>query len=97
MKYKERDERPWGFFDLFFENQQATFKFIKVNAGKRTSYQSHNNRDEIWIPLKNSGEVIAEVTSDDAEKVLGALENADTEHDAPAEAAIEHQPDAEAA
>lgn len=47
-----KGSRPWGDFILITQNEPSTVKLITVNKGKRTSLQSHMNRDEIWFIIK---------------------------------------------
>jgi len=51
-------ERPWGKFEQFTHNEESTVKLIHVNPKKRTSLQSHNNRDENWVVIVGSCDVI---------------------------------------
>lgn len=39
--------RPWGHYNFL----KGKIKEIFIAPGQRTSLQSHNLRDEIWIPL----------------------------------------------
>lgn len=45
------DQRPWGYFHQFCENEAVTVKIITVNPGQQLSVQKHKHRDELWIPL----------------------------------------------
>ena len=45
-----REERPWGAFTKFVNNEQCTIKIIEVN--KRLSLQYHEKRSEIWFILE---------------------------------------------
>jgi len=47
MNYKE--ERPWGWFEILFEEAQLKIKRIMVKPGKRLSLQSHQRRAENWV------------------------------------------------
>jgi len=47
MNYKE--ERPWGWFEILFEEAQLKIKRIMVKPGKRLSLQSHERRAENWV------------------------------------------------
>lgn len=51
--YKE--ERPWGYFERFTQNEQSTVKIIGVAPGKRLSLQRHAMRAEYWRILEGSG------------------------------------------
>jgi len=52
------EERPWGTWKVVHEEQnysaaefEKTVKVLTVNPGAMLSLQSHNNRDEFWVPL----------------------------------------------
>lgn len=51
------EDRPWGSFEKFHENQQCTVKLIYVNANSRLSLQYHNERWEFWKIVKGTAEV----------------------------------------
>ena len=53
-----RTERPWGYFDTFVENAQATVKTLTVLAGESTSLQRHRERDELWFVMFGIGKAI---------------------------------------
>lgn len=50
MNYKE--ERPWGWFEILFEEAQLKIKRILVKPGKRLSLQSHEHRAENWVVVQ---------------------------------------------
>jgi len=52
-----RDERPWGSFERFTDNEQTTVKLLHVAAGKRFSLQRHAKRSEFWRVVEGSGTV----------------------------------------
>ena len=51
--YKE--ERPWGYFERFTENEVSTVKILALTANKRFSLQRHRGRKEFWRVLSGSG------------------------------------------
>src|SRR6266516_7300836 len=51
------ENRPWGRFEKFHENQACTVKIIYVNANSRLSLQYHTHRWEFWRILKGTAEV----------------------------------------
>jgi len=51
--YKE--ERPWGGFERFTENEASTVKILRVAPEKRLSLQRHAKRAEYWRVLSGSG------------------------------------------
>jgi mannose-1-phosphate guanylyltransferase/mannose-6-phosphate isomerase len=50
-------KKPWGRFIQYTLNQPTTVKILEVNPGEILSLQSHNHRDELWVPL-TSGAVV---------------------------------------
>ena len=51
-------ERPWGTYEVLFENELTKIKTIRVKEGNVLSYQSHENRTEDWIVLEGVGFVV---------------------------------------
>lgn len=47
MNYKE--ERPWGWFEILYEEANLKVKRIMVKPGRRLSLQSHERRAENWV------------------------------------------------
>jgi len=66
---REFDERPWGTY-LVLDDTQSDHKVkrIKVDAGKRLSYQSHTKRSEHWVVISG----VAKVTLDGVEHLVTA-------------------------
>ncbi len=56
-KYKE--ERPWGSFERFTQNEKTTVKIITVKPNEKLSLQYHRERNEFWKILSGNCEVIA--------------------------------------
>ena len=52
--------RPWGQYDIIYEDKNCKVKKIKVNPKSRLSYQSHNKREEQWTVIKGTLAVILE-------------------------------------
>jgi mannose-6-phosphate isomerase-like protein (cupin superfamily) len=50
VNYKE--ERPWGWFEILFEEAGLKVKRIMVKPGKRLSLQSHERRAENWVVIQ---------------------------------------------
>lgn len=65
------EERPWGCFEKFHENQQCTVKLIHIRANSRLSLQYHRERWEFWKILKGT----AEVQLEDESLILKECEN----------------------
>jgi mannose-6-phosphate isomerase-like protein (cupin superfamily) len=55
MNYKE--DRPWGWFEILFEEAQLKIKRIMVKPGKRLSLQSHERRAENWVVVQGQAVV----------------------------------------
>lgn len=49
--------RPWGFFEVLYEDGASKLKRIVVSPGRRVSYQTHDRRSEHWLIVSGSGEV----------------------------------------
>ena len=52
MIYKE--ERPWGSFEILYEEKSLKVKRIIVKPGQRLSFQSHEHRSENWVILQGN-------------------------------------------
>ena len=51
-------QRPWGTYEVLFEDYKCKIKQIVVRSGQAISLQSHSKRDELWKLLQGEGEVI---------------------------------------
>ena len=54
------DERPWGRFDQYTQNETSTVKLITVEPGRRLSLQRHAHRSEYWVVIDGPVEVTVE-------------------------------------
>ncbi|MFY9574665.1 MAG: mannose-6-phosphate isomerase, partial [Blastocatellia bacterium] len=45
----ERDERPWGMYEVLAEGAGYKVKRIEVKPGHRLSLQMHQSRCEHWV------------------------------------------------
>jgi len=68
----ERDQRPWGMYEVLVEGDGYKVKRIEVNPGQRLSLQMHQSRSEHWVVV--TGEAL--VTIGDREFRLGANQDA---------------------
>jgi mannose-6-phosphate isomerase-like protein (cupin superfamily) len=68
----ERDERPWGMYEVLAEGEGYKVKRIEVRPGHRLSLQMHQSRSEHWVIV--AGEAL--VTLDEREIRLRANEEA---------------------
>lgn len=50
--------RPWGRFDVLFDDTDFKSKVITVDPGAQLSLQSHQKRAEHWIIVQGEGEVV---------------------------------------
>ncbi len=50
MNYQE--ERPWGSFEILYEDSSLKVKRIIVKPGARLSLQSHCQRSENWVIIQ---------------------------------------------
>ncbi|MDQ4074167.1 MAG: phosphomannose isomerase type II C-terminal cupin domain [Thermoproteota archaeon] len=48
------EERPWGKFEKYIENQKCTVKILYLQPNAQTSVQYHSLRDEWWKVIKGS-------------------------------------------
>ena len=53
----ERDERPWGSYEVLLDAPDHKVKQISVKAGTRLSYQVHAHRAEHWFIVRGAGAV----------------------------------------
>lgn len=51
-------QRPWGYFTVLEEGPYCKIKKIVVNPGSALSLQSHQHRNEHWIVVEGTAEVI---------------------------------------
>ena len=58
----ERDDRPWGSYEVLEDAPSHKVKRIEVKPGRRLSYQRHQQRAEHWFVVAGR----AEVTLNDA-------------------------------
>ena len=49
--------RPWGEYEILFEDSNCKVKRIKVKSGHKLSYQYHENRDETWLVVSGRAKV----------------------------------------
>lgn len=50
--------RPWGRFEILRDEAHFKSKVITVNPHSQISYQSHDQREELWVMVKGEGEVV---------------------------------------
>lgn len=64
----EKEERPWGDFERFTQDEKTTVKIITVDADQSLSLQTHEHRDEFWRVVKGSGIVSIDGVKSEAEE-----------------------------
>jgi len=68
---RERENRPWGWFETIARGEHFHAKILLVDAGGCLSLQSHRHRSEHWVVVKG----VATVVRGDEEFVLQANES----------------------
>jgi len=68
---RERENRPWGWFETIARGESFHAKILHVDPGGRLSLQSHQYRSEHWVVVKG----VATVVRGDEEFVLKANES----------------------
>jgi len=53
-------EKPWGLYNILYEDSKCKIKKIIIKPGCSISLQSHSKRDELWKIIEGEGEVIIE-------------------------------------
>ena len=69
----ERDDRPWGYYEVVDEGAGYRVKRIVVRPGQRLSYQRHTARSEHWYVVSGAGVV----TLDDRTRTVGPGDTVD--------------------
>jgi mannose-6-phosphate isomerase-like protein (cupin superfamily) len=59
----ERDDRPWGCYQVLVDDLDHKVKQIVVKPGKRLSYQLHARRSEHWFIVRGVGVVTLEAAT----------------------------------
>lgn len=54
----DREERPWGRYDVLKNYANVKVKDILVNPNHCLSYQRHNHRSELWFVASGAGRAI---------------------------------------
>ena len=54
------EARPWGRFEVLRDEADFKSKVIRVDPGRRLSYQSHDHRAEHWVIIRGRPEVTLE-------------------------------------
>lgn len=55
-EFKSKDlnkiNKPWGNFQILYQEPTITIKILTVKAGHRLSLQTHQKRDEFWLVIE---------------------------------------------
>jgi mannose-6-phosphate isomerase-like protein (cupin superfamily) len=54
---RERDERPWGSYEVLEESDGFKVKRLDVKPGTRLSLQRHSRRGEHWVVVRGTADV----------------------------------------
>lgn len=55
---REKDERPWGSYEVLEERPGFKVKRLEVKPGARLSLQRHSRRSEHWVVVKGIADVV---------------------------------------
>lgn len=58
-----KEERPWGWFEILTEDQNYKVKRIYIKPNNQFSLQYHNQRSEYWVIVEGSGSITLDETS----------------------------------
>ncbi len=62
------EERPWGSFEQFCENEVCTVKIINVKPNEELSLQYHRYRDEFWKIISGRATIVVGEESHDGKE-----------------------------
>ena len=57
---EKKTVRPWGEYQILFQEPGVWVKRVQVNSGARLSLQKHSRRSEKWIIVDGSGIAIVD-------------------------------------
>lgn len=63
MSTHYKEERPWGNFEILYEEKGLKVKRITVQPDKRLSLQSHEHRSENWVVV--AGQAVVTLAEED--------------------------------
>jgi len=58
LKMREMDERPWGRYEVLEDVDGYKVKRIEVKPGARLSLQRHSRREEHWVVVSGTADVV---------------------------------------
>ena len=53
----DSENRPWGFWEEYLNEETYRVKRIQIKPGKRISLQKHINRSEYWVIVSGEGKL----------------------------------------
>lgn len=51
---QQKDQRPWGGYEVLLRGDRYLVKVIEVNPFSRTSLQYHRHREEVWVVVSGT-------------------------------------------
>lgn len=54
----QKEQRPWGNFTILSEGKDYKVKLLTVDPGQRTSLQRHVYRNEHWIIVEGTANIV---------------------------------------
>ena len=51
-------EKSWGTYQVIDVQEESLTILVKLNAGNKMKYHSHNFRDEVWTIISGTGRTI---------------------------------------
>lgn len=73
-KTLELEQRPWGKFMKFADNEKCTVKILEIKPGEGLSFQSHKHRQETWYVICGKASVSLGPVKDTWEEIEPLLE-----------------------
>jgi mannose-6-phosphate isomerase len=55
---REKEERPWGSYEVLEESDGYKVKRLEVKPGSRLSLQRHSRRGEHWVVVQGIADVV---------------------------------------
>lgn len=77
---REKDERPWGRYEVLEESPGFKVKRLEVNPGARLSLQRHSRRSEHWVVVAGTADVVCGERELQLEKGAHIYLPAETKH-----------------
>lgn len=75
-----QEQRPWGTFEILYEDKNCKIKKITVLPEQKLSYQLHKKRQEFWTIVEGEGLAIVEDLSVDLPRGVSICIPKETKH-----------------